>query len=493
MAIVISYRRADSQAITGRIFDRLENHFGAGSVFMDIDNIPLGADFREHITDTLTRCDVLLAIVGPHWLDGPAGNRLSEETDWVRIEIEAALAKKIPVIPVLIDHVQMPAPNALPESLRNFAFRQGITVDSGIDFRPHMDRLIRSLDQHLDKTRKAREAGAQRGAPAPAQRDSSVVDFPKPAAIPDVGQKVRHSIRATVDSSATTTLPKTPFRDQKAQTTRVPDPAADTEPSTAGKSFTEAAAISSEDSDSGIHEPAISLADVLGRSKPAAVVAAIERNRTGFLAAVSERIMVGGGVTVTLLVATLLIWLASPPSPRPPAEASVPQGCTDASQCEPTSAEVAEAKDEVAPPTPSSSSALAHAEASGAKAEPNVAPLPSSTNPRSAPSATDGEQTASIETITRPNDEKFAALKRSAEAGDPIAEDTLGTVYKYGQGVPRDYSQALAWYQKSAAHGNSDAAYNIAVMYQIGEGVAQDDAKARAWFQKSAQLNGEKR
>ena len=49
--IALSYRRKDSDAITGRIRNRLARYFGERSVFMDIDNIPLGIDCREHIRD----------------------------------------------------------------------------------------------------------------------------------------------------------------------------------------------------------------------------------------------------------------------------------------------------------------------------------------------------------------------------------------------------------------------------------------------------------
>jgi hypothetical protein len=149
---MLSYRREDSKWIAGRIFDRLENHYGKGNVFMDIDTIPVGLDFRDHLQQSLQRCDILLAIVGPRWLgtdDEHGHHAIWEEDDWVRIEIESALAKNIPVVPVLIDRLRMPKASELPESLRNFAFRQAAEVDSGVDFRSHMERLIRSMDQHL--------------------------------------------------------------------------------------------------------------------------------------------------------------------------------------------------------------------------------------------------------------------------------------------------------------------------------------------------------
>jgi len=138
--IILSYRRDDTGAVAGRIFDRLVGHYGADQVFMDIDSIPFGLDFREHIRQTLKRCDVLLAIVRKNWAaaDENGAFRINEENDWVRIEVEAALAKKIPLIPVLIDNASLPAPASLPEGLRNLVFRQAAPVDSGRDFNPHM-------------------------------------------------------------------------------------------------------------------------------------------------------------------------------------------------------------------------------------------------------------------------------------------------------------------------------------------------------------------
>jgi hypothetical protein len=82
---------------------------------------------------------------------------LSDETDWVRIEIEAALAKKIPVIPVLIDGTALPPPAEFPEGLRNLAFRQAAPVDTGRDFHPHMDRLIKAMDRLLESPKKEKK------------------------------------------------------------------------------------------------------------------------------------------------------------------------------------------------------------------------------------------------------------------------------------------------------------------------------------------------
>jgi hypothetical protein len=146
--IIISYRRADSTAIAGRIRDRLAGQYGASLVFMDVEDIPFGTDFRDHIRNELLRSDLLLVIVGREWLgkaaDGTA--RIQSETDPVRIEVETALLNAIPVIPVLVNGAHVPEPTDLPENLRNFAFLNAATVDAGRDFHVHMERLIAGID-----------------------------------------------------------------------------------------------------------------------------------------------------------------------------------------------------------------------------------------------------------------------------------------------------------------------------------------------------------
>src|SRR6516225_461996 len=159
--ITISYRRDDSLDITGRIFDRLAGHFGREAVFRDIDSIPPGADFRRHIDRVLDESDIVLAIVGPRWI-GPGDQqlRLASAADPVRLEIETALRKKKPLIPVLVSHAVMPDPDALPESLHDFVYRNAVQVDSGQDFDVHVGRLIRAIERllRIDQERMADEA-----------------------------------------------------------------------------------------------------------------------------------------------------------------------------------------------------------------------------------------------------------------------------------------------------------------------------------------------
>jgi hypothetical protein len=146
--IILSYRRADSQAMAGRIYDRLVAHYGETAVFMDIDAIPFGIDFRKHIGDALAQCNALVELVGPRWLGPLEGgrNRIDDPADPVRLELEGAFELGIPIVPVLLDGATMPSEAELPATIKQFSFLNAAPVDSGRDFRPHMDRLLRSLD-----------------------------------------------------------------------------------------------------------------------------------------------------------------------------------------------------------------------------------------------------------------------------------------------------------------------------------------------------------
>jgi hypothetical protein len=146
--VVISYRRSDSPAMAGRICDQLKLRYGNASVYMDIDNVPLGIDFREHIHQALDQANVLIVVVGPKWIgDHDGQSRIAEDSDFVRAEVEVALNRNIPVVPVLVDGASMPKPAVLPDAIKSFAFRNGMAVEPGVDFHSQMDRLARALDR----------------------------------------------------------------------------------------------------------------------------------------------------------------------------------------------------------------------------------------------------------------------------------------------------------------------------------------------------------
>jgi hypothetical protein len=149
--LFISYRRADSQTITGRIYDRLLQAFGGPqAVFKDVDSIPIGVDFKAYLDQQIARSDAVLVIIGPKWLtiaDESGRRRLDSPDDFVRLEIEFALRRGMLVVPVLVGNAPMPAESSLPKSLRALAYRNAAVVRDDPDFHHDMDRLIGSLQQ----------------------------------------------------------------------------------------------------------------------------------------------------------------------------------------------------------------------------------------------------------------------------------------------------------------------------------------------------------
>ncbi len=154
--IFLSYRRADSADVSGRIYDRLVGAFDKVAVFKDVDSIPLGTDFKEYLDEKVSECNVLLAVIGDKWLevsDARGKRRLEDPQDFVRIEIESALARNIPVIPLLVRGAPMPSEDELPEGLKKLAFRNGTQIRADPDFHRDMDRVIAALKGYVESKR----------------------------------------------------------------------------------------------------------------------------------------------------------------------------------------------------------------------------------------------------------------------------------------------------------------------------------------------------
>jgi hypothetical protein len=129
--IFISYRREDSAGHAGRLFDRLRAHFGREMVFMDVEGIEAGVDFVETIEQAVGGCDVLLAVIGRGWLDcrdSQGNRRLDDPQDFIRLETAAALARKVRVIPVLVEGARLPEAESLPTELRALVRRQAVEL-----------------------------------------------------------------------------------------------------------------------------------------------------------------------------------------------------------------------------------------------------------------------------------------------------------------------------------------------------------------------------
>jgi TIR domain len=166
--IFISYRREETAYPAGWLYDRLADRFGGRQVFKDVDSIQLGDDFVEVITRAVGSCDVLVALIGDQWLtitDAHGRRRLDDPDDFVRLEIEAALTRKVRVIPILVDGARMPRADELPDSLVKLVRRQALEL-SPARFEFDTSRLLKVLDLTLAEVRTAQDNGAVELAPA---------------------------------------------------------------------------------------------------------------------------------------------------------------------------------------------------------------------------------------------------------------------------------------------------------------------------------------
>ena len=127
MAIFVSYRRDDAGGHAGRLVDRLTARFGADGVFMDVQDIAPGDRFAASIDETIARCDCLVAVIGPRWVD-LMQQRAQGLEDFVRHEIAAALRRDIPVVPVLVGGAPIPSHQVLPADLAALSQRNAVEI-----------------------------------------------------------------------------------------------------------------------------------------------------------------------------------------------------------------------------------------------------------------------------------------------------------------------------------------------------------------------------
>src|SRR5271165_46551 len=151
--IFISYRREESRWSARSLRDRLIQRFDRRQIFMDVDSVGLGEDFVKAIEETVGSCDVLIAVIGAHWLtstDEQGGRRLDNPEDFVRMEIATALRRDIRVIPVLVDGASMPRSTDLPDDLKGLVRRNALQI-SQTSFSGDCQRLVAAISQVLEE------------------------------------------------------------------------------------------------------------------------------------------------------------------------------------------------------------------------------------------------------------------------------------------------------------------------------------------------------
>lgn len=146
-AIFLSYRRDDAAGHTGHLYEALCESFGDSNVFRDLDNIPAGTDFAKHIEESIGSCSAVIAIIGRNWLnavDDKGRRRLDSPRDFVRMELRAALARDVRVVPVLVQGTAMPEAASLPTPLRKLVKVQALSLTDA-HWNLDVQRLVESL------------------------------------------------------------------------------------------------------------------------------------------------------------------------------------------------------------------------------------------------------------------------------------------------------------------------------------------------------------
>ena len=89
-------------------------------------------------------CDAAVVVIGPRWMELLQERSQKQPPDYVRHEIEAALARKITVVPALVGGATMAQLTGLPESLAGLSFHQAAELRDS-SFKEDCSRLCLSL------------------------------------------------------------------------------------------------------------------------------------------------------------------------------------------------------------------------------------------------------------------------------------------------------------------------------------------------------------
>jgi hypothetical protein len=148
LKIFVCYRREDSAGFARALKTVLGSRYGKARVFMDLDNISPGELWEDVVNRAVSDCDVLIAVIGAHWLtieDSKGKRRLSDPLDPVRLEIETALAEKLTVIPTLLQGATMPTSEKLPPGLDSLPAIQALAITD--DWDAGVTKLLTTLDR----------------------------------------------------------------------------------------------------------------------------------------------------------------------------------------------------------------------------------------------------------------------------------------------------------------------------------------------------------
>lgn len=146
-SVFISYRRSDHPQFAHRIRDRFVEQYQAANVFMDFYSIPLFSDFAQVIEAKIVSSNVVVAIIGPHWLEILNKKLEDEEPDYLLAELELAVRQGKLVVSICIEGASVPNTGDLPSSIRPIFSRQVASLAAD----RHFDRDIKEIVQRIEE------------------------------------------------------------------------------------------------------------------------------------------------------------------------------------------------------------------------------------------------------------------------------------------------------------------------------------------------------
>lgn len=145
--IFINYRVGDGDGYAVVLKNRMSAEFHRDLIFFASKSIQPSSDYTIGLVDGVRQSDVVLAVIGPHWLDAKNGRRrLDDEGDWVRRELLEAIKWDIPIVPVLVSGTKMPAEEDLPKDLAVLAKTQYRRLDYRED-ESHLAELVQKVHE----------------------------------------------------------------------------------------------------------------------------------------------------------------------------------------------------------------------------------------------------------------------------------------------------------------------------------------------------------
>jgi hypothetical protein len=420
--IFISYRRDDSAGTAGRLHDRLAETFGEENLFIDVDNMPAGADFVETLNKQVAICDVFLCTVGPNWLnakDNDGQRRLDQPGDFVRVEIAEALKRNIPVIPVLVDGARVPKDRELPNDIVLLTRRQAVEVRNS-HFRQDADELTRKI-RGLIKGRRSALSRAVLGA---------IVGAVALLVFGSIGIYQLTGLRSG---------PAAPTTEPGKETVSTPGSVATVSPPNSLPPAPD------ESSAKQTGATGASRLDLVTDCDRLAAVSTDPQRPKSVPGVNFEQINIGSAVVA----------------------------CREAVSKYPDVARFSFQLGRILD---------ANKDYLEARKQYEMAAKFGSTTALN----NIGGLYERGSGVPQDYAEARRWYEKAAAAGDPAAMNNIGMLYNGGSGVPQDYAEAWRWYEKAAAAGNSAAMNNIGSLYEDGSGVPQDYAAARRWYEKAA-------